>query len=105
MVLRGPDRESTWVLIEAKANEPEFTGSSCGARIGTESRKQIERALGKTKSRLGVHGDFSWLGSYYLYSYRLAALWFLRERNVDARLLFIYFCGDTFPDKRPCPWT
>lgn len=98
-----PEGTTTWLLIEAKANHPEFTGSPCGARTGSDARKQIERSLGKVKAHLGVHRDFSWLGSYYQYANRMAALYFLKRHNVSARLVFVYFTNDCFPDGRPCP--
>ncbi len=102
------DRE--WLLIEAKANHPEFVGGPCGASFGKRvepgtlsSRQMIEDALNRTKEALGVHQDFSWLGSYYQYANRLAALHFLTRRGTAARLVFVHFCGDSFPDGRYCP--
>jgi hypothetical protein len=92
-----------WFLVEAKANQPEFCSPGTGA--GGKSRKQIERSLNKTKKSLGVHRYFSWIDSYYQYANRLATLAFLRDNNIDARLVFIYFVGDEFPDGTPCPDT
>ncbi|MBP1777162.1 MAG: hypothetical protein H6Q86_3172 [candidate division NC10 bacterium] len=95
----------TWLLMEAKANHPEFCTPPCGAKA-EGGRKQIEKVLNQTKKVLGVHVHFTWLGSYYQYANRLAVLYFLAEKArppVDARLVFIYFCGDRFPDGRPCP--
>jgi hypothetical protein len=101
-----------WLLMEGKANHAEFVGGPCGASFekavdpgAASSRQMIEKALNQTKKALGVHRDFSWLGSYYQYANRLAALEFLTERGIPARLLFIHFCGDSFPDGRPCPAT
>jgi hypothetical protein len=92
-----------WLLVEAKANVPEFTGAPSTA--SPESLKQIQRSLGKVKADLGVHRHFSWTGSYYQYCNRLAVLWFLRMHRVPAHLVFVYFTGDVFPDKTPCPRT
>ena len=98
-----------WLLIEAKANVPEFVGSPCGASFVTppegkqSSRQKIEKALNKTKAALGVHRQSCWLGSYYQYANRLAALNFLISHNVKARLVFVHFVGDEFPDGTPCP--
>jgi hypothetical protein len=89
--------------MEAKANHPEFTGSPCGARTGSDARKRIEHSLGKVKAHLGVHRHFSWMGSYYQYANRLAALYFLNKHKIPARLVFVYFTNDCFPDRRPCP--
>jgi hypothetical protein len=92
-----------WLLVEAKANEPEFTGAPSAA--SPESLKQIKKALGKVKGDLGVHRHYAWTGSYYQYANRLAVLWFLRKHRVPAHLVFVYFTGDVFPDKTPCPRT
>ena len=99
-----------WLLMEAKANHPEFVGAPCGASFEKasdpqtlSSRQVIEKALNQTKKALGVHRDFSWMGSYYQYTNRLAALHFLTTLGIAARLVFIHFCGDVFPDGRPCP--
>jgi hypothetical protein len=32
-------------------------------------------------------------------------LWFLRKHGISARLVFVYFTGDAFPDGTPCPAT
>jgi len=92
-----------WLLAEAKANHVEFCSGRSGATAG--SLKTITRSLGKVKRDLGVHRQFSWTDSYYQYANRLATLWFLRMHNVPARLLFVYFTGDVFPDGRECPAT
>jgi hypothetical protein len=93
--------DGRWLLVEAKANHPEFTSPPTGA--GPESKKQIERALNQVKKELHVHRYCPWVGTYYQYANRLAVLWFLRQRDVDAHLAFIYFTGDVFPDGTPCP--
>jgi hypothetical protein len=93
----------TWLLVEAKANFPEFCGSPTTAKA--DGRKKIERALHKVKRELGVHRFYAWTGSYYQYANRLAMLWFLRQHGVEARLVFVYFFADRFPDDTPCPQT
>jgi len=94
---------SEWVLIEAKANTVEFVTPPCGAsKLG--GRGQIEKALNRLKSYLGVHRFFPWLGTYYQYANRLAALHFLvNQAGVPAHLLHVYFIGDRFPDGTECP--
>lgn len=95
----------TWLLIEAKANQPEFCTPPCGAKA-EGGRDQILKALNQTKKLLGVHRDYPWQGTYYQYANRLAALHFLTNKvkpPVDARLVLIYFTGDCFPDGRVCP--
>jgi len=96
--------QKEWILLEAKANHPEFCSPPCGAK--DEGRKKIIHALNKTKNKLGVHRDFRWEGTYYQYANRLACLYFLTEiARTHARLVFLYFTGDRFPspDNRKCP--
>lgn len=80
------------ILVEAKAHAREMA-STCGA--GPDSLKLIARALDATKHRYGAPADRDWLRGYYQYANRLAHLQFLRDRNVDAHLVFMYFLGDT----------
>jgi hypothetical protein len=94
--------EDEWLLVEAKANQPEFCSPPTTAKP-EGGRPQIERALSRVKRDLGVHRYYTWTGTYYQYANRLAMLWFLRNQGVPARLLFIYFTGDVFPDGTPCP--
>lgn len=91
----------SWLLVEAKASWPEFVSSSCGA--SPTSMKTINKALTKVKADLKVHRFFDWRGTYYQHANRLAALWFLRQHGVDARLVGVQFYGDVFPDGTPCP--
>lgn len=85
-----------WILVEAKAHKGELT-SNCGASQGG-GLPLIECSLKNTKQRLGVAEDRDWLKGYYQYCNRLALLNFLVDKSVSARLLFIYFVGDKFPD-------
>jgi hypothetical protein len=92
-----------WLLLEAKANHPEFCGAPCGASP-RGGRAQIEHALGEVKKYLGIHRHVSWLGSYYQHANRLACLYFLNVKaGIPARLIDVYFIGDAFPDGRSCP--
>jgi hypothetical protein len=99
------DRQSEWLLFEAKANQSEFcTPASTASKAG--GKTQIEKALNVTKRRLGVYRFFDWMGSYYQYANRLAVLYFLTEKVnpvVPAHLVFVYFVGDKFPDGCRCP--
>lgn len=83
---------STWVLVEAKAHVGELL-SSCGA-VADESRRRIADILIHARGRLGAPDSSDWMKDHYQYCNRLALLQFLRERDVDARLLFVYFTGD-----------
>ena len=40
---------------------------------------------------------------YYQFCRQIAALYFLNEHNVPARLLYIYFVGDHSAEGRSCP--
>lgn len=78
-------------LVEAKAHAAEMT-STCQA--GKESRARIVQACDAAKRVLGASPTADWLSGYYQYANRLAHLGFLREHNVDAWLVFLYFTGD-----------
>ncbi len=70
---------------------------------------QILAAFEATQAaRPGRLGPHAWMGPYYQFYNRLAFLHFLREQNgIPARLLFVYFLGDKFPEGRAevCPET
>jgi hypothetical protein len=96
--IKMTDGTEEWLLVEAKAHTHELKGNGCGAS-NARSIEKIERALEKTKAAFGAGSTplENWLGSYYQYANRLAALYFLAEEcqpAVPARLLFIYFLGD-----------
>jgi hypothetical protein len=98
-----PDRGPQWdalgissdggvVLVEAKSHLTELR-SSCTA--SPDSLTIIERSLIACREQLGAPLDRDWSRGYYQYANRLAHLNFLRERNIEARLVFVYFVGDT----------
>ena len=89
------------LLIEAKANIPEFDSSS--TRASEEPLRKIRQAFDETRTFLGVSADTYWSKCFYQYANRLAHLYFLRELNkVDAALVFVYFLGDTtVPGRNP----
>lgn len=62
----------------------------------------IKKTVEGTKTALGVAPECDWLKGYYQYANRVAALHFLIEHGVPARLLFIYFTGDSHRGCR-CP--
>ena len=83
-----------YLLIEAKANIPEFDSSPTNATKG--SLRKIRKALDETRAFLKVRSKTDWSMCFYQYANRLAHLYFLRELNkVDAAMVFIYFVGDT----------
>lgn len=87
----GTGSMGTVLLVEAKAHLPELT-SSCQA--SDASLAVIMRALDSTKKALGVPLEADWLCGYYQYANRLAHLHFLRENQVPAALVFVYFTND-----------
>jgi len=76
--------------------------STCQAR-NQESLRKINAALDATKIALGVPAEADWTSPYYQYCNRVAALHFLTSHGVNAKLLFIYFCGDKGDARRTCP--
>ena len=82
------------LLIEAKANVPEFDTSPTGA--SGRSLTKIREALEETKTFMRVTSTTDWTRCFYQYANRLAHLYFLKELNgIDAALVFVYFMGDT----------
>jgi hypothetical protein len=81
------------ILVEAKANIPEFVSPKTGAT--KRSKCLIDYSLNETKLFLNVTNNIDWSGKFYQYANRLAHLYFLRERcNKEAYLVNIYFIGD-----------
>jgi hypothetical protein len=92
-----------WILVEAKSREGELVSPPCGAKE-EGGRARIEQALLVTRRHFGVADDRDWMGNYYQIANRLASLYFLTEIvKRPARLIFLYFIGDTFPDESRCP--
>ena len=95
---RGPQWDAlgragnTVVLVEAKAHVKEMLSPPCSA--GAASRARIESAFAETRADLGVSGGAPWIQVFYQLGNRIAHLWFLRSRGVDARLLLVSFVGD-----------
>lgn len=79
------------LLVEAKAHPGEMA-STCTA--GAESRELIVRSLDTAKRAFGAIDGADWIEGFYQYANRLAHLQFLRERGVDAHLIFVYFLND-----------
>lgn len=85
------------ILVEAKANIPEVVSPASGAKA-VSSRKLIAKSLQATKDFLGVNNDIDWAGTFYQYTNRLAHLYFLRSKGVEAYLVNTYFTGDKSVD-------
>lgn len=94
-----------YLFVEAKAHIEELF-SDCKAKE-EGGRAAIKKALEDTKNALGVSSDRDWLNHYYQYANRLTILNFLNKHGVKARLLLVYFLGDSFspePSKKfTCP--
>ena len=89
------------ILVEAKANIPEFHSSPCGA--GEKSLARIKRSLDETKQFLSAPLDYDWTRCFYQVANRLAHLYLLKELNgVDAALVFVFFIGDTTISEEKC---
>jgi hypothetical protein len=91
----GKANDESVVLVEAKAYPGELA-SSCGA--GAESLVLINQSLNAAKTVFGARESSQWNQGYYQYANRLAHLDFLRRNGVNARLVFLYFCGDSEMD-------
>jgi len=89
------------LLLEAKAHLGEIV-SDCGA-VSKDSIKKIEEAFHQVKSALHVPADQDWVKRYYQFTNRVATLHFLQTNGIDARLIFVYFIGDTFDAERRSP--
>lgn len=84
---RGP------VLVEAKAHVQEFF--SPASQAGALSMTRIRHALDSVRADLGVTSGADWSQLFFQYANRLAFLWWLRSRGIDAKLLFVSFLHDT----------
>lgn len=86
----------TLVLVEAKANVPEFTAAARGA-TNPKSVRMIDVALDHARAQLGATGSLdAWAGANYQLANRLTwALW-LRENGVDTVFAHVLFSDDLF---------
>jgi hypothetical protein len=82
------------LLCEAKAHIDEFV--SPPSQASPASRSLIDASILATAAALGVpeQNQSQWLTHFYQYANRLAHLWWLRENEVDAKLVLIGFVGD-----------
>ncbi len=91
-----------FLLVEAKAHVSELKTSCAATEDG--GLPGIREALAETikANRFEVAPE-KWLSPYYQYANRLAHLHFLVQHNISARLVFIYFLGDHWPDRTTPP--
>jgi hypothetical protein len=89
------------VLVEAKSHISELE-SQCQAE-SQDSVEKISIALAETKRWLGVPESTDWTSRYYQFANRLAFLYFLRSRQIQAWLVNVYFLNDPHFKNPPAP--
>lgn len=93
-----------WLLVEAKANTEELIQSTTAkSKAVGGGLEDIQLRLAETQGAMSVPLERTWTKQYYQYANRLAVLHFLASHSVAARLLFIYFVGDTVRPGATCP--
>ena len=86
-----------YLLVEAKGHVEELT-SHCGASEKGGLPK-IKKAFEETINAHAFNATVKeWLDSFYQYANRLSTLHFLLQHDVPARLIFVYFLGDQWPN-------
>ena len=89
----GRSSDGGVVLVEAKAHANELQ-SSCQASSAA-SVERIRKSLHSAQHAFGAERGGDWSVAYYQYANRLAHLSFLRDNGVHARMVFVYFVGDS----------
>jgi len=92
--ISGNERQE-YLLVEAKAHLGE-TVANCSA--DDKSRIMIKKALADVQKSLRITPNGSWESRYYQMANRIAILWFLDSCGIAARLVTIYFYGDSNPE-------
>jgi hypothetical protein len=93
-IARRPNGIDTVILVEAKANVPEFGGAPCTA-TSERSIKKITAAMAAVHEAIGASGaPAAWLGPYYQLANRLTWTHWLRSRGVDAVFLHLLVHSD-----------
>ena len=80
-------------LVEAKSHISELS-SSIGAK-DENSKQRILRSLEETKDFLNSNAEGDWSRGFYQYANRLAHLYLLRQNDLPAYLVFVYFLNDS----------
>ncbi len=85
-------------LLDSRAHLSELH-SNC--QFGPPARELIENSMESVKKAWGAESTADWLMGYHQHAARLAHLQFLRDQQIDAVLVFIYFTHD--PEEHgPC---
>jgi len=79
-------------LVEAKSHIQELI-STLQAKDQNSVRK-IRRSLEETRHFLNANPQIDWSHSFYQYANRLAHLYLLRQNQLPAYLVFVYFIND-----------
>lgn len=92
----GKSESGTVFLVEAKSHIPELMSSM--KSTNPNSQRQINKSLNWTKEKFGSRTDFDWSKTFYQYANRLAHVRFLRQNEVSAYFISVYFLND--PDMK-----
>lgn len=79
------------LLVEAKSHIRELISS---ARASSASLQKIRESLDETKRFLSSSSVADWTVGFYQYVNRLAHLYLLRQNDLQAYLVFVYFLND-----------
>lgn len=104
-LLHGVDNLEEWLLVEAKAHLGEMESPWHAEKPASQAMiRSAMAATAKVVTHGGVATD-AWLNKFYQYANRLAVLNFLSQTCTPAqpaRLIFLYFYGETMPNRK-CP--
>jgi hypothetical protein len=88
----GKSASGKLFLVEAKSHIPELISSLRAEN--EESKKKIQDSLEATKKFLNCNTKVDWSQHFYQYANRLAHLCLLRENDLQAYLVNVYFLND-----------
>jgi hypothetical protein len=88
----GKSKQGHVFLVEAKSHTDEI--KSTKTRAKDKSLERITKSLEKVKDSMGITDTVDWSENYYQYTNRLAHLYLLRENNIPAFLVLVYFIND-----------
>jgi hypothetical protein len=79
-------------LVESKSHISELSSS---IRARDNSLQRICQSLKETKDFLNSNAEVDWSRGFYQYVNRLAHLYLLRQNDLPAYLVFVYFLNDS----------
>jgi len=89
----GMSEDGVAVLVEAKAHLNELY--SPPSMAGEQSLELIQTSLAQAAAALGVRPGYDWSKQFYQYANRLAHGYFLNTSGIEAKVVFLYFVGDS----------